>query len=410
MTSTLRPLRSLLWLVAVLASLLATSAAAQTAGEVTVGVIASRTGASAGPGVTQWLLAADLAADLRAQGGIFGVNVRLELRDDVSNPTTARRHAEELIAQGALAIVCCTTPVATGQVAELAEAAGVPLLAPTVLPGAEPAAYWAFSLAPDDTDAVAAIVADAYRENRPSLALLALEGAIGDAAEADLAAHLAVVGARLGRVERYAPGVRELRPEALLLATSQPGGIVVWGLYDDLLVAVDALQRRGYEGNVYIRSALLAPGSNPLPWSRLLGARVAVAPALVPSPAAPTAQDPSRPRHGTWGAAGACAAAGVLDAARLAAVPGAANHAVATAPFLTALDLVQAGLEQLIALQIPSHDADVLRLALRDAMVGRPATCTGAGLIDLRDGSANAVDPAGLAIAVITNSGLTPLR
>ena len=61
-TSILRPLRSLLWLVAVLTGLLASSAAAQPSGEVTVGVIASRTGASAGPGVAQWLLAADLAA------------------------------------------------------------------------------------------------------------------------------------------------------------------------------------------------------------------------------------------------------------------------------------------------------------------------------------------------------------
>ena len=374
-----------------------------------VGVIASRSGAAAGPGVAQWLLAADFDARLRAAGGIFGVRITPELRDDAGNPATARRHAEELIDRGALVIVCCTTPLASREVATVAEAAGVPLLAPTAFSQVAEHPYWAFSLAADDTDALAAIVADAYRENRPSLALMALEGAIGDAAETDLRALLAVVGASITHQERYAPGVSELRPEALLVAASQPGGVVVWGLYDDLLVAYDALRRRGYEGNVYARTALLAPGNAQLPWARLLNARVAVPPAVVPLATPPQTPDPTTPRHGVWGSAGACAAAAYTDAERLSAVPGAATHAVATAPFLAAMDLVEAALEQLIALQIPSGDPAVLRQALRDALVGRPPTCTGAGLIDLRDGSFNGVDPGGLAIAVVTNRGLAAL-
>ena len=76
---------------------------------------------------------------------------------------------------------------------------------------------------------------------------------------------------------------------------------------------------------------------------------------------------------------------------------------------MAALDLIEMGLEQLIALQIPSSDPLVLRQALRDALVGLPVTCTGAGLVDLRDGQTNAIDPAGLAIAGVTNRGLEPL-
>src|SRR5690606_32989504 len=156
--------------------------------------------------------------------------------------------------------------------------------------------------------------------------------------------------------------------------------------------AYQALRRRGYEGNVYIRPALLAPGNSPLPWARLMNARVAVPPAVAPPLAAPQAPDPTLPRRGVWGSAGACAAAACLGAQRLAAVPGAAGHAFATAPFLAALDLIELGVEQLIALQIPSSDPAVLRQALRDTLVGQPALCTGAGLIDLRDGSFNALD------------------
>lgn len=374
-----------------------------------VGVIASRTGVASAQGVAQWLLAAERDAALRSAGGIFGVGVTVTLQDDASDLAQARRAAQTLVEAGALVIVCCTTPLATKAVAEVAEAAGVTLLAPTTFAQVTEQPYWAFSLAPDDTDALAAIVADAYRENRPSLALMALDGSVGDEAETDLAALLTVVGAGITRTERYAPGSSELRPEALLVAASQPGGVVVWGLQDDLPVAYEALRRRGYEGNVYVRTALLAPGNAQLPWARLINARIAVPPALAAPASLPETADPTSPRHGVWGPAGACAAAAHLDAERLAAVPGAAGQAVATAPMLAALDLIESALEQLIALQIPSGEPAVLRQALRDTLVGLPALCTGAGLIDLRDGASNALDPGGLAIAVVTNRGLAAL-
>ncbi|NLG08403.1 MAG: ABC transporter substrate-binding protein [Deinococcales bacterium] len=396
-------------LLPLLAFALLAGAAAQPA-EARVGVIASRTGSASAAGTAQWLLASDWARELQAQGGVFGVPVRLELRDDASSAPAARAHAQELVDAGALLLVCCTTPAASQAVAELAEAAGVPLLAPSALEPAAPYPYWAFTLFPDETDALAAIVADAYREGRPALALMALEGPLGDAASADLAALLALLRAGLTHEVRYPPGVQELRPEALLVASSQPGGVVVWGLADDLTTAYAALRRRGYEGLVYGRTALLQPGSPALPWPQLINARFALPPAAVPSAGGTAPADPYEPRPGTGGAAGACAAAGRVDAERLARVPGASANAVATAPFLAALDLAAAGLEQLIALQIPASEPPVLRQALRDAMVGRPARCTGAGLVDLRDGSVSAIEPGGLAVGAATRSGLAPLR
>lgn len=398
-------------LLTLLAAWLVSFTLAQSAtSSVQVGVIASRTGAAAGPGAAQWLLASQWSAALRAQGGIFGVGVDVDLRDDASRSDAAVTQARDLIDAGALVIVCCTTPGASSGVAAVAEAAGVPLLAPTTLAFATEFPYWAFALSPDETDAIAAIVADAYRQHRPNLALLALEGSLGDAAQDDLAALLAVVGAHLPTSERYPAGVRELRPEALLVAASQPGGVVVWGLADDLVVAYEALRRRGYEGHVYARPELLQPGAPGLPWTRLINLRFPVAPAAMPVAAAPAFGDPAEPRRGTGGAAGSCAAAAYHDAARLAQVPGGTTYAVATAPFLAALDLVGAGIEQLLALQIPSSDPLILRQALRDVLVGRPPLCMGAGLIDLRDGLSNAVDPGGLAIGVVTSGGLASLE
>lgn len=406
----------LLCALSVLALLFSASVSAQPGSSeagLKVGVIASRTGAQSGNGEAQWLLATAWEADLQLNGGVFGAPLALTLLDDGSSPETARRHAEDLVADGALAIVCCTTPVASRSVAQVAEEAGVLLLSPTELPSASTDQNWSFSLYPDDTDVIAAVVADAYRENRHSLALMALDGHLGDKGEADLSDHLQLLGREVRHVERYPAGVSELRPEALMVAASQPGGVVIWGLADDLMVATDALKRRGYEGKIYARTALLAPGAARLPWSRVLGVRFAVPPAAVVPPAAratgfpPSTREHSAPQTGRGGTAGACAAAGADQAAVLADTAWSRANPLATSPLLSALELLTLGLEQFVALQVPSSDPLVLRQALRDSLVGLPATCTGAGLIKFREGSTNTVEPNGLAIATVGPGGLT---
>lgn len=405
---------ALVALLTALALFAAPALAQPSAGGLTIGVITTKE--PSGPGGAHWLLAQAWEAELNATGGIFGVPINLALLDDGGSPERAATLAQQLAEGGALALLCCSTPGASRAVARVAEEAGVPLLAPTDLAAPTSNPYWAFSLRADGTDEIAAIVADAYRENRHSLALMAPEGRLGDAGLSDLDAHLKVVGRDVQHVERYPVGARELRPEALLIAASQPGGVVVWGFADDLVVATGALRRRGFDGNVYGRAALVAPGEERpgqarLPWARLLGVRFAVAPAVVAEPSALTSasEAPTIPTTGTGGARGACAAAGAADAARLARVPGGKERAISTAPLLAALDLLELALEQLLALQIPSDDPRVLRQALRDSLVGLPPTCTGAGLIKLRDGNLNAVEPNGLAIGVVTPAGLAPL-
>src|SRR5690606_16105141 len=124
---TLQLLRTIALTLALAAPLLlAPSAAAQASpGRMLVGAIAPRSGSAAAPGTAQWLLATQWAAGLRAGGGIFGVDIELELLDDASSPESARRLARQLVDRGALVIVCCTTPVASQVVAEVAEQAGV---------------------------------------------------------------------------------------------------------------------------------------------------------------------------------------------------------------------------------------------------------------------------------------------
>lgn len=360
-------------------------------------------------GEAQRLVAMYWAHEINSAGGVFGVKVNLITSDDGGTSPGAVSAAHDAIDRGALLLVCCTTTAASNAVAAVAESAGVTLLSPTDLAaladGAEP--YWSFSFAPSDTDAVAAIVAYAYHDGRSSLALLALDGSLADNAEADLTALLAVVGMRLSHSARYPSGVRELRPEALLTASTQPGGVLVWGFHDDLVTAFRALRQRGYEGPVYARSELLSPGNAPLSPAQLAGVRLAVAPALVANPAPVTSApaDPYAVEPG--GEPGVvCAAPAALDRKRLANTAGATAQLPATVPLLGALDVLHDGLEQLIALQLPSNDAAVLRQALRDTLVGLGPRCSGAGLVDLQDGRRSALLPRGLVVGVLGPTGL----
>ncbi len=387
--------------LAVLA-LLSPLSLALAATDLQVGVIASR---STKAGAAQTIVATAWAAQLRAAGGVFGQPVRLLLADDGGDPGHAVSLAKDQLEAGALTIICCTTPAATLAVAEFAEAAGVTLLTPTDWQAPATGNYWAFSLAPSDTDAAAAIVADAYRSGRAGLALLAPDDAAADAAADDLGALGALVGIRLVSDTRYPPGQTEVRPEALLVATSRPGAVVLWGGPSEVARAAAALERRGYEGPVYGRTAALYQGGDPLPWRSLAGVRFPVPPALIAAPGDAAARVLPGERDG--GPLGTCADAATRDAARLLQ---AANdpQPLWTAPVLAGLDLVSAAFEQFLALQVPLGDAASQRQAVRDALVGLPTQCSGAGALDLEDGRRSGVLPRSLAIGVATPTGMAP--
>ena len=374
-----------------LLAILLTLGSAAAATPFTVGVIVSKEGTARVTGAAEALGAIAYASRVRASGGIFGTPLDVRVEDDAGDPTKAVQAARTLIADGTDALVCCTTEAASVQVAQVAETSGVVLLSPSSLQDAAGTPYWSFSLAPRDKDALAAVVADASARGLGSLALMTLDNGFGDAAVNDLKALLSVAGLGYAGEARYPPGAGVLTPEALWVATRQPGGVVVWGLKSDLLPAVDGLERRGYRGPVYARSALLKPVMGGLALDRLDGVRFAVAPVTVAQ---------GLPKSAT------CAEAAQTAADRLRGVYGGVIDLAPAAPVYDAIDLLRAAFEQVAALRLPDANISARRQALRDSLVGLPPTCGAGGLYDLREGRRDAVEPAGLAMAVVQGGRL----
>lgn len=361
------------------------------AGPYSVGVIVSKAGTAQAAGDAQALAAVAYASRLRAHGGIFGQPLDLHLVDDAGDPRQAVTAARALIDEGALALVCCTTASASDQVARLAHSAGVVLLAPSVLEGVATTPYWSFSLAARDQDVLAAEVADAHTHAIGSLAMMTLDNTFGEAALNQLEALTKVAGVSFVGQARYPPDAQALTAEGLWIATRQPGAVVVWGLKGDLLKAVDGLRRRGYRGPIYARSALLEAVAGGLDLTRLQGVRFAVAPVTVADGLAPGAP---------------CATAARTAAARLREVYGGVVDVSAAAPVYDALDLLRQAFEQVAALPLPPGGIADQRQVLRDSLVGLPPTCGAGGLYDLREGQRAALQPKGLAIAVVRDGHL----
>jgi ABC-type branched-subunit amino acid transport system substrate-binding protein len=361
----------------------------------TVGVIVSSNGTYADVGRPQAFAAERTAAALAGRG-VFGVPLVVDVRDDGGDPRRAEALANELAEAGAVAVLCCTTPAATARVAEALHARMTPhlALADADLGGR----FWSFALVPDDRARLTAVAVDAATLGKVSLALMTLDTTFGSASEAAFERALADTGRGLAGEARYPADADVLTPEALWIATREPGAVVVWGLPRDLPVALDALRRRGYAGPVYARAAAvpaivtqrLFPAGAPEvdaadAW---VGLRIPVAPATL------AGRLPGDHPH-----------APAVDAF-VGRVLGGDPHAASAAEREVmarvddALVWLLAAFEQVAALGI--DDGPVTRrLATRDALVGAPPARLAAGAYDASENDPRTALWQGLVVASV---------
>lgn len=355
-----------------------------------VGVIVSQSGPDAALGSLQ-ATAARLATATLMPGGIYGEPWRLDLRDDASDPLLALAAAENLLNDGALAIICCTSVAATEQVAALLEARGVVLLALHAID--RPASYARFTVVADDHTRLTAIAVDATVQGKASLALMTFDDAFGTASLAAFERALRDAQRTLAGEARYPSDALVLTPEALWIATRGAGAVVVWGFDRDLPLAIDALRRRGYTGMVYGRPAAfpetvasrwaLAGAHRFDPEDPWTGVRSVLAPVLLGE------RLPANHPHRS--------AVGDFEARQLS--PGAprpsAGALLAMATFDDTLAWLLRSFEGVAALSIP-NDVATRRSATRDALVTLPLWRGASGAFDARDNDLHAARWQGL--------------
>lgn len=344
-----------------------------TAQEIRIGVVVDQTGPSVDPAMDAVL--AYFETRVQRSGGVFGSSFDVIVRDGRGDPSRTRTEIERLFEEDLVhAVVCCAGIPGAQAAANSAEAHRVLTL--TLATPAEAEAGWLYGLAPSERTELRAIVSHTYGEGKATVALMTLDNTFGDLPARVLEEELDVAGMRLVAVERYSPEATVLTPEALWVATRQPGAVVVWGLARDSIVAVEALRRRGYEGPVYASPALT--GDLPA--------------ADVRFPAAPIQVDdvPGTPTADTR------AAVELSDA--ILGLYGLREISPAAARAHDALALLLAAAEQAALYGVSPNETASYRLALRDAAIALPPFEGAGGRYDLSERSNQAALPAGLVV------------
>lgn len=345
-----------------------------------VGVVVDRTGPGASSAVDAVLDAFETR--LASAGGVFGMEFDVIVRDGRSDPSRVRAELLDLVrVEGVHALVCCASATSARVAEEVAAEHGVLTLVLDAAPGS--GGGWLFGLGPDERTELRAMVSHAYAEGKHALALMTLDNAFGDRAAEALEEELGVAGMELLVTERYPPDVAVLTPQALWVATRQPGAVIVWGLSQDTEVAVDALRRRGYEGPIYARGTVLGDPSAGMGAGEFRNVRFPVAPIRVDDAAA--------------GATGALEAAVAL-ADYLRGLYGLTDVSAVAARAYDGLDLLRDAAEQAALYGVSPDDVPGYRVALRDAAIALPEWFGAGGTYELEDRGGSAAVPGGLVI------------
>ncbi|MDG4802987.1 ABC transporter substrate-binding protein [Micromonospora sp. WMMD980] len=222
-----------------------------------VGVSLELSGRGAALGVVQGR-ALEITAETLNRSGIPVGNVlrsvRLEIRDNGSDPGVAGRHAAELTGAGAHALVGGVLGDTATAIAVTAQRVKTPFLAlgfsdRLVQPLSE--RTFSFKLTPDAADMARRMVDLLESQRVGRVSLLAEDGPHGDSGVRALREAFASSTVDLGRTVRLPAGGRSFRAAAERASAGNPDAVIVWGTAPDSGTAARELRRAGHRGALF---------------------------------------------------------------------------------------------------------------------------------------------------------------
>lgn len=196
---------------------------------------------------------------VNASGVLDGRLLRLDVRDNRSDPTSALRNI------GALAEDPAVTALITGACSECVVGAaktindkGVPTVA--LAPANEVSnpvteRRYVFKLAPNAGDSAAALASELVRGSARKVAVLHSGDAYGRGGAAAMAAELAKTKIKSAGVGEVKPTDTDLSQVVRRLVGKKPDALVVWTFADQAGLAATAAREAGFKGRLYYDAA-----------------------------------------------------------------------------------------------------------------------------------------------------------
>ncbi|MGR6317163.1 ABC transporter substrate-binding protein [Micromonospora soli] len=258
--------------------------------ELVVGASLELTGPGAALGVLQQRAMEITAEALNVSGfpvGNLRRTLRLEIRDNGSNPAEAARQVTELIQRDQVhALVGGTLAETSMAIVGVAQQLRVPFLSladaeEIVLPLAE--RTYIYKLTPDAGDVARRLarLIESLRVRR--VALLAAEGLHGDAGVRAVRTALRTTDVQLRRTVRLPATGSDFTAAAERVAGDQPEGVIVWGTAPDSGAAARELRRAGYRGPLFFDAGAVADHTLTRPYAAAVEGAYTVHPACLTS-------------------------------------------------------------------------------------------------------------------------------
>ncbi|MFF5174332.1 ABC transporter substrate-binding protein [Micromonospora sp. NPDC000089] len=233
--------------------------------DLVVGVSLELTGRGAALGVPQER-ALRITADALNQDGVPVGNqrrrIRLEVRDNGSNPRVAARQATELATRdGAHALIGATLAETSMGMIGVAQRLRVPYVSLAFGDGiVRPLAdrTFVYKVTPDSRPVASRIAALLAERGHRRVALLAGSGLHGDAGVEAVGPAVEAVGLRLVHTARLPVDSIAMVPAAQEAVRRTPDAVVVWANAPDSGAAARALRKAGYRGPLYLDAAAVA--------------------------------------------------------------------------------------------------------------------------------------------------------
>jgi len=190
---------------------------------------------------------------------IGGEKIRVQVLDDMGEPTAATKNARRFVEEGADLIVGAANTPSTIAIAQVAQEAGIMQLspAPALMPPGKD--FWIFRVVMHAAYYTDGLLEHMQKQGIQTLGFLGLSDAYGESYLQALREKAANAGISLLAVERFNRGDSSVAGQALAVAARNPDAVLVVAIGGDAALPQKALKARGYRGKIYHTAASASP-------------------------------------------------------------------------------------------------------------------------------------------------------
>ncbi len=200
-------------------------------GPVKIGAIFSVTGPAAPLGEPEKQTAEMLAEQLNAEGGLFGQDVEVIIKDDKSKPTEAALAAKDLINnENVCAIIGPSRTPTTMAIADICQDAKVPLVSCAAgAPITHPVKEWVFAVPQTDILAVGKIVEYLKAQDIKKVASIYVSNGYGESGQKQIKEQLPEADIELIASESFGGEDTDMTAQLTRIKAENPEAVICWG-------------------------------------------------------------------------------------------------------------------------------------------------------------------------------------